>query len=161
MPTNYRRDRNDKKLYVILHNIRSAFNVGSIFRTAEALGLSKLFLGGYTPRPDRHSGIGKTALGAEQYVPWESHWRTDLLLNRFSSEEVQIVALELSAKSEPLHRFSPRFPMALLLGSEVHGLRPPMLKRADRIVEIPMRGKKESLNVSVAFGIAAYALLNG
>ena len=142
--------------YVILHNIRSSYNVGSIFRSSDALGISKVYLGGYTPNPEKDRAVCKTALGAEQYVPWETVWHTHKLITRLAQQGVTIVALEQSRKSVDLKDYMPTFPMALLIGNEVKGLSSAMLAHADRIVEIPMSGKKESLNVSVAFGIAAY-----
>jgi len=143
---------------VVLHNIRSAYNVGSIFRSADAFGVDKVFLGGYTPTPTNHSGIAKTALGAEQNIPWEKHWQTFRLLEKFRREGFNIVALEQGRKSVLINNFKPKFPLVLVLGNERTGLSSAMLKRADQLVEIPMLGKKESLNVAVAFGIAGYLI---
>ncbi len=143
--------------YVICQNIRSTHNVGSIFRTADAAAVTKIFLGGYTPSPPRYE-ISKVALGAELSVPWESCtqvWRQIETLRRAG---IQLVALENNVESLSIYRFRPRFPLALLLGNEVEGLSPALLARTDAIVHLPMYGKKESLNVSVAFGIAAYEL---
>lgn len=153
---NYSRKGNE--FYVILHNIRSAYNVGSVFRSADAFGVNKLFLCGYTPTPDKHSAIAKTALGAELSVPWERYWHTYQLIDTLKSQGVEIVALEQTPQSIMLDTFQPTFPMALMLGSEVKGVSQKMLAYTDRAVEIPMLGIKESLNVSVAFGIAGYAI---
>ena len=143
---------------VILHNIRSSYNVGSIFRSSDALGISKVYLGGYTPNPEKDQSICKTALGAEKYVPWETVWHTQKLITKLAQQGFTIVALEQSRKSVDLKDYMPTFPMALLVGNEVRGLSPSMLAHADHIVEISMSGKKESLNVSVAFGIAGYII---
>lgn len=145
--------------YVICHNIRSAYNVGSIFRTADGAGVTKIFLCGYTPipappRPD----IAKVALGAENSVPWEKHSQTWRLIERLKKQGVQIVALEQNPKSVPYGEFKPKFPLALVLGPEVKGLSKSILRRCSKIIEIPMFGEKESLNVSVAFGITAYQI---
>lgn len=141
--------------YVICHNIRSRENIGSVFRTADAFGVAKIYLTGYTPFPP-HPKISKTALGAEGWVPWAKRKSVVVLIKKLKKERVQIVALEQAKRNIPLPKFRPRFPLALLLGSEVKGISKATLKRTDKIVEIPMHGRKESLNVAVAFGIAAY-----
>ena len=151
-----RKDRDGGGLIVILHNIRSSYNVGSIFRTADAMGASKIYLGGYTPNPGKDSKVRKTALGAEGFVPWETVWHTHKLIDSLKQQGVSIVALEQSEKSISLEKFMPTFPMALLLGNEVKGLSKKMLEKVDEVVEIPMAGKKESMNVAVVFGIAAF-----
>ncbi len=153
---------------VVLHNIRATHNVGSIFRTAEGLGITKIILSGYTPFPT-YTGdtrlphvaekltqqIHKTALGAESMVPFEQH---DNLLTWLSEQTLPRVALEQSDASIFLADFIPPHEFILILGEEVHGIEPELLKQVDSIVEIPMVGKKESFNVSVAAGIALYAL---
>lgn len=144
--------------FVILHNIRSCHNVGSVFRTGDAFGVGKIFLGGYTPNPAKDKAIAKTALGAEEFVPWEAVWHTHKLIEKLQSRGVKVFALEQSAESVQLSEFMPMFPMALLLGNEVKGLSAKILEKVDGVVEIPMLGKKESLNVSVAFGVAGYAI---
>lgn len=148
-----------QELYVVCHNIRSLHNVGSIFRTADAAAVTRLYLCGYTGHPPRKE-ISKVALGAERTVPWEHQAQTWKLLKRLKSWGVQIVALEnnLDVPSIDLFHFHPQFPLALLLGNEVGGLSPALLNRADQIVHIPMYGRKESLNVAVAFGVAIYEL---
>lgn len=143
----------------ILYNIRSAHNVGAIFRTADGAGVSKLYLCGYTPTPnDRNVGkdITKTALGAETFVPWEKYKQTGRLIKKLKKEGIRIVVLEQSPRSTPYTKCKPKFPLCLIVGNEVTGISKSILKLADDVIEIPMRGKKESLNVSVAFGIAAY-----
>jgi tRNA G18 (ribose-2'-O)-methylase SpoU len=147
-----------QELYVVCHNIRSLYNVGSIFRTADAAGVTKLYLCGYTGHPPRRE-ISKVALGAEEMVPWEHHYQTWRVLERLRSQGVQIVALENCVEgSIDYRRLRPRFPLALLLGNEVRGLSPGLLRRSDVVIHIPMHGRKESLNVAVAFGIAVYGL---
>lgn len=153
-----------KKLLVIVHNVRSAHNVGSIFRTADAVGVEKIYLCGYTPIPEtrgRKAGntkITKTALGAEMTVPWEYRSQAAPLLKIMQQEGYKLLALEQSRTSKDIFSFQPNFPAVLIVGNEVRGLPPSILKTCDQVVEIPMRGKKESLNVSVATGIALYAL---
>lgn len=145
--------------YVVCDNIRSTFNVGAIFRTADAAGVTKIYLCGYTPTPPRYE-IEKVALGAEKTVPWEHVAQTWRLLERLKAQGVQIVALENNIELPTIdyREFIPQFPIALVLGNEVTGLSPALLRRADAIIALPMHGKKESLNVAVAFGIAAYRL---
>lgn len=145
-------------LYLVLNNIRSALNVGSIFRTADAAGVNKIYLCGYTPTPEIDK-IKKTALGAEKVVPWESCRQTWRLLEKLKKESITIIALEQTNKSVDYRKFKPKFPLALLVGHEVKGLSQEILKYADKIIAIPMYGKKESLNVTVATGIAVYKIL--
>ena len=159
-----------KGLVVVLHNIRSVHNVGSIFRTADAAGVGKIYLSGITPTPlDRFGKIRpqfvKVALGAEKNVQWDASARsaqaTSRLLEKLKEEKYKIFAVEQSEKSIPYHKYplnkrSLKQRVALVFGNEVRGLSPAILKRADKILEIPMRGRKESLNVSVAFGIVVY-----
>lgn len=153
--------RNRKNFCAILFNIRSAHNVGSIFRTADGAGVAKLYLCGYTPTPnDRNVGkdISKTALGAETFVLWEKHRQTVRLIKKLKKEGARIVALEQTPNSILYSKFKPKFPLCLIVGNEVSGIPKSILSLADDIIEIPMQGKKESLNVAVAFGIAAYNL---
>lgn len=147
-----------KDFFVIAHNIRSLYNVGSIFRTADAFGVSKIYLTGYTGAPDNpihRKKIGKVALGAETWIPWERCRSATALIKRLKKQKVAILGLERHAKAQNIRKFKPIFPLALVLGEEVKGISQSLLKLCDRILEIPMLGKKESLNVSVAFGIAA------
>lgn len=159
------------EITLVLHNIRSTHNVGSIFRTAEGFGVQKIILSGYTPYPT-HQGdtrlphladkitrqIHKTALGAEAMVPFEYYDDIAIPLIELKSHAIPLIALEQSARSILLAN-APTLPkFALLLGEEVHGIEPNLLKQCDQILEIPMQGKKESFNVSVATGIALYSL---
>lgn len=148
-----------KGFYVVAHNIRSLHNVGSIFRTADAFGVTKIYLTGYTGRPDYYvhqNKIGKVALGAEKFVPWEYSQSAIKVIKLLKLQGVQIMALENNTKSTNLKKFKPKFPLALILGEERRGVSKSLIKLCDKVVEIPMRGQKESLNVSVAFGIAAF-----
>jgi 23S rRNA (guanosine2251-2'-O)-methyltransferase len=150
------------ELHLVLHNIRSILNVGAIFRTADAVGVKKIYLTGYTPIPETrgrkfgNDRLKKTALGAEKTVPWEYHAHAWRLLEKFKTEGIHIVALEQSSKSVDYRHYKPKFPLALVVGNEVRGLSEEILKKCDAVVELPMKGKKESLNVSVAAGIALY-----
>ncbi|NQV00815.1 MAG: TrmH family RNA methyltransferase [Parcubacteria group bacterium] len=141
--------------YVICDNIRSLENIGSIFRTSDALGVDKIFLCGICGKPP-HPKISKTALGAEKNIPWEYHWQIWRVIEKLKKEKVLIVALEQTKKSLLYTKFKPKFPLALVIGNEIKGVSSCVLKKADKIVHLPMLGKKESLNVSVSFGIAGY-----
>lgn len=145
------------EIYVIAHNIRSALNVGSIFRTSDGVGVSNIYLTGHTPTPENPKVL-KTSLGAEESVPWEKCYNIASLLKKLRNEKIQIVALELASGSIDYKKLKPRFPLALIVGNEVNGLSKNILKYADKIIAIPMYGRKESLNVSVAFGIVVYRI---
>ena len=147
----------DKKICLIAHNIRSLWNVGSIFRTCDALGVEKLYLTGYTGRPPRKE-ITKTALGADEFVEWEHHDEPMDVISDLKNEGWKIVCLELTEKSISLSDFYPEYPLCLILGNEVEGVRDDLLNISDEVVSIPMLGQKESLNVAVAAGIALYGL---
>jgi len=147
------------KFYIICNNIRSLENIGSIFRTSDALGVDKVFLGGICGKPPHHK-ISKTALGAENNVPWEHHWQIWRIIDKLKKEKVNIIALEQTKNSIPYTKFKPKFPLALIIGNEVKGISKGLIKRADKTIHLPMLGKKESLNVSVAFGITGYYVQN-
>lgn len=157
------------EIIIIAHNIRSAHNVGAIFRTAEGFGASKIILSGYTPYPrvpsdsrlphiaDKlTSQIHKTALGAETLVPFEQQDTLDLASLR--SNGFTVVGLEQDSTAYLLPDYTPPKKIALLLGEEVEGIPMDLRALCDNLIEIPMHGKKESYNVSVATGIALYAL---
>lgn len=161
-------------MLVILHNIRSAYNVGSIFRTADAAGVSELVLAGHTPAPRDRFGrartdIAKTALGAEKTVPWRRYERIGDALRYVKKHGAQIVALEQHPSALNYRDFFVCHPepaegsrhLTLILGSETEGIPEPILKKCDQIIEIPMRGAKESLNVSVAFGVVVFQISDG
>lgn len=155
-------------MVAILANIRSLHNVGSIFRTADGAGIEKLYLAGITPSPlDRFGAIipqlSKVALGAEKTVAWEKVSTAGKAIAMLKKDGYKIWALETGRKSIPYYRSkvkSSKLKIALVVGNEVRGLSPALLKKCDKIISIPMRGKKESLNVGVAFGVVAYGLLN-
>lgn len=146
-----------KDFYVICDNIRSLENIGSIFRTADALKVTKIFLCGISGRPP-HRKISKSALGAEKTVPFEYHKQTWRLVKKLKREKIFIVALEQDNRSLMYTKFKPKFPLALVIGNEVKGISKKILAQADTIIDLPMKGKKESLNVSVAFGVAGYQI---
>ena len=156
--------KNNRNIYAILHNIRSLHNVGSLFRTADAAGVTKIYLTGYTPSPTDRFGavrreITKTALGAEHTVGWEKKQRISDVFRILKKESVMIYAVEQDARAADYKGVKSKYSFALVLGNEVSGLSKSVLEKCDKIVEIPMRGKKESLNVSVAFGIVLFSFL--
>lgn len=147
--------------YIILEDIRSAYNVGAIFRTADASGVSKVFLTGYTPAPIDRFGrpqpeIQKTSLSASATMPWEKVESMEELIARLKSEGVIVVAVELAPGSLSLKDFTEPEHVAYIVGNEVDGVTKETLALADVIVELPMLGQKESLNVSVTTGIILY-----
>lgn len=151
-------------MLAILDNIRSAQNVGGIFRTADGAGLQKLWLCGITPNPADNAQIAKTALGAEQTVPWEHAPSTVALVEELKAQDVIILALEAAPGSTSLFYYTlPKAdtPIALVVGSEPAGVDPAVLAQADTTLSLPMAGIKGSLNVAVAFGIAVYTLRFG
>ena len=144
-----------EKFVLILPNIRSAHNVGAMFRTADGAGVDKIYLTGYTPCPPPPR-LDKVSLGAEKWMPWEYVKQTGSLLKKLREKGYNIVALEQTSSSRSVYKWSPKFPLALIVGNEKTGVTKSMLKYCDASVEIPMRGKKQSLNVSVAAGIAMF-----
>lgn len=156
-------------IVVVLHNIRSTHNVGSIFRTSEGLGVKHIICSGYTPYPrmprdtrlphivDKLTGqIKKTALGAETMVDFS--YSETLDLTSLVASGYKVIGLEQTASSIPLSTYVPPEKMVLILGEEVRGISPEIVALCDDLIEITMRGKKESFNVSVAAGIALYTL---
>lgn len=152
-------------MILILHNIRSVHNVGSIFRTGDAAGVERIILSGYSPTPlDRfgreRSDFAKVSLGAEKTVPWEHVEVLEPTLAQLKKNGYYIAALEQAPNSVDACTFQipAEKPFALIVGNEVDGVSSILLEQADVILEIPMRGKKESLNVSVATGVALFTL---
>ncbi|MEP0545358.1 MAG: RNA methyltransferase [Rhodothermales bacterium] len=144
---------------VVLDNIRSAYNVGSILRTADAAGVRHVYITGYTPPPDHHR-VAKTALGAEHTVPWTHAPDPLALLDRLRADGVTLAALEQTDTPTDIGAITrAQFPLAFVLGNEVKGVQQAILDRCDLALEIPQYGAKHSLNVSVAFGIAAFGLV--
>lgn len=157
------------EVIVIAHNIRSTHNIGAIFRTSEGFGVRKIILSGYSPYPKlQHdtrlphiaekltAQIHKTALGAEAMVPFDYH--EELNLEQLRADGFHIVGLEQDPKATLLQNYQTPEKIALLLGEEVEGIGTDLRNQCDNLLEIPMKGQKESFNVSVAAGIALYAL---
>lgn len=156
---------------LIAHNLRSCLNVGSLLRTADGLGISHVYLTGYTPYPASDNDprlphlarqitnrINKSALGAENMVVWSHAEDIETVIADLRQRGYLIVALEQTKRSVPLDTFRSDKPVALVVGREVEGIEPEVLALCDQAVEIPMRGQKESLNVSIAAAIAMYHL---
>lgn len=142
---------------VLLHNIRSQYNVGSLFRTADGAGVSRVYLSGYTPAPVDRFGrvrkeIHKTALGAEQYVPWTYVRDVKKLIVSLKKEGWHIVGIEQDERARDFRSFTPNHSVVFVFGNEVRGLSKQVRALCDELIEIPMHGKKESLNVAVAAG---------
>lgn len=148
-----------KEVYVLAHNIRSMHNVGSVFRTCDGAGVTKLYLTGYSGVPPRKE-ITKSAIGADEYVEWEYHKDPAAVVRMLKDSGVQIVALEKNKKSTDIRKFKPKYPVCLIIGNEIDGVEESLLQLSDHVLHIPMHGKKESLNVSVAFGIGIYRMTN-
>ena len=146
-----------EKFVLIVPSIRSGHNVGAIFRTADGSGVDKIYLCGYTACPP-HVQIDKVSLGAEKWIPWEKCKQTGRLLKKLKQMGYNIVGLEQTKDSKDIFKYKPKFPLALIVGNEVRGIDKKLLKYCDQTVEIPMKGRKESLNVSVAAGIAMYKI---
>ena len=149
---------------LILHDIRSVENVGAMFRTADAAGINKIYLVGYTPAPlDRfgrkRGDIHKSALGAEEFVSWEQVKTIFPLIAKLKQEGFKMIAIEQDEKSIDYKKVKLISKNAFIVGTEVTGIPKKVLEKCDIIAEIPMRGKKESLNVSVATGVALFRML--
>lgn len=169
-------DKPNREIVVIAHNIRSVQNVGSILRTADCLGVAKVYATGYTPnlttqtdgsnlpilphvRDKLARELHRSALGAELTVNWQYSAGVEALIDQLKSDGYVIVGLEQAARSISLPEYRPPQKIALLLGEEVHGLTDALIEQCDDLIEIPMFGHKESYNVSVATGIALYRLI--
>lgn len=151
-----------RRISALLDNIRSAHNVGAIFRTADGVGVRQLYLCGFTPTPDDTDAIAKTALGAEASVPWSQHRNALALADDLRSKGARLIALERLPKATLIYRFRDEppdeRPWVLVVGNERAGVDPGLLERCDEVIALPMAGNKASLNVAVAFGAAAYWL---
>jgi 23S rRNA (guanosine2251-2'-O)-methyltransferase len=143
---------------VLLDNVRSLYNVGAFFRTADAVRVEKLFLCGITGRPPKRA-ITKTALGAEERVSWEHSWEPVPVVDGLRGCGYEIAAIETTVHAVDLFDWQPRFPVCLIFGHEVDGIQPELSARADTHVRIPMLGTKHSLNVATAGGVVLYELL--
>jgi 23S rRNA (guanosine2251-2'-O)-methyltransferase len=143
---------------VLLDNVRSLHNTGSFFRTADAAGIEKLYLCGITARPPK-TALTKTALGAEEVVPWEHAWEALAVVKQLRARGYEIAAIETSLHSVDLFDWTPSFPVCVIFGHEVEGIRPELAAACDTHVRIPMLGIKHSLNVATAGGVVVYELL--
>ena len=153
-----------REIAVLLHNIRSTHNVGSVFRTADALGVSNIYLSGYTPTPlDKFNkprrDVAKVALGAEKNIHWKYVKNSQKLIKKLKKDKYQIISLEQSSKSIDYKKVKVNYPVLFIIGNEVDGVEKNILSLSDIVAEIPMMGDKESLNVSVAFGVALFRML--
>jgi len=151
-------DKNN--IILILDNVRSMHNVGSIFRTADGFGIKKIYLCGITAKPP-HREIHKTALGAENSIDWQYYENPSEVINKLKSQGVKIIAIEQAEGSIPLNNFiyDEENPIAIILGNEVEGVSNEAMNMADSCVEIPQFGTKHSFNVSVCTGIVLWQLL--
>lgn len=146
-------------LYALLDNIRSMYNVGSIFRSSDGAFLKKLYLTGYTATPEK-SEVRKTALGAVETIPWEYSPDPLPVIQQLKRENVSIVTLEHTSGSIPYYELTPDiFPACIIVGNEITGISENILRHTDYAVEIPMYGTKQSLNVAVAYGIVLFDLV--
>ena len=143
---------------ILLDNVRSMYNVGAFFRTADGVALEKIYLTGITARPPMKE-ITKTALGADLTVPWEGIADPAVLLAKLRAQSWEIAAIETSVHAVDIFDWQPRFPVCVLFGHEVDGVQPHLLNLADTHVRLPMLGQKHSLNVATAGGIVLYELL--
>ena len=143
----------------VFNNIRSLYNVGSMFRTADGVGIDKLYLCGITGHPPDPK-ISKTALDAEERVSWEHSWDILSVIRRLKEENYQIVLLEQTKESVSYQSFEPKFPVCLIVGNEISGISDQILSLCDAAIEVEMAGHKNSLNVTVAFGVVAYHIRN-
>ena len=143
---------------VLLDNVRSLYNVGAFFRTADAAAIEKLYLCGITGRPPKRA-IAKTALGAEESVAWEHSWDAAAVLRDIRGRGYELAAIETSVHAVDLFDWAPRFPVCVVFGHEVDGIQPELSALCDTHVRIPMLGAKHSLNVATAGGVVLYELL--
>ncbi|HHM02198.1 MAG TPA: TrmH family RNA methyltransferase [Caldithrix abyssi] len=145
-------------LVALVENIRSMHNVGSIFRSSDGAGIRHLYLTGFTPVPPRPE-IEKTALGATESVPWSYHKKAADVVRDLKDKGYEIVVVEQTTGSRAFFKTTFNFPLCLIMGNEVDGVSDELVALADKAVDIPMRGIKHSLNVSVAYGIVVYGIL--
>ena len=143
---------------ILLDQVRSLYNVGAFFRIADAAGVARLYLSGITGRPPQRA-LSKTALGAEEVVSWEHHWDPLPVVEGLDQQGYELAAVETSIRAVDVFEWQPRFPVCVMFGHEVEGVRPELTVRCDTHVRIPMLGLKHSLNVAVAGGVVVYELL--
>ena len=142
-------------IYILVENVRSVYNVGSIFRSADGFGAEKIFLAGYTAHPPRED-LHKTALGAEDAVSWEYNNNPLIAAEQIKKQGIPLVLVEQTHESKSIYELDYPFPLCFMVGNEVSGVSEELSKLADIHVELPMRGIKQSLNVSVAAGVVGY-----
>ncbi len=143
---------------VVLESVRSLYNVGAFFRTLDAAGAAHLYLAGISAAPP-HSKLSKTALGADDSVPWSRVDNVPALLRQLQAQDVTVAAVETTSHAVDLFEWRPRFPVCLVFGHEVEGLSRQRVEACDLAVRVPMLGSKSSLNVATAGGIVVYELL--
>src|SRR5262249_22394326 len=143
---------------LLLDNVRSLYNVGAFFRTADAVGVARLHLCGITGRPPKRA-LTKTALGAEETVPWEYSWEAVAAARTIAARGCELAAIETTTHAVDLFDWAPRFPVCVIFGHEVDGIRPKLSSLCHTHVRIPMLGRKHSLNVATAGGVVLYELL--
>lgn len=147
-----------RPLQVVLDNLRSAYNVGAIFRTCDAGAVARLHLCGMSAHPP-HPKLSKTALGAQDYVPWTYHERVTRAIAGIQAQGVPVIAAEAVEAAEPYHCFAWPRPVAVVFGNEVDGISEKVRQRCDGVVRIPMNGLKNSINVATAAGIVIFEIL--
>ncbi len=152
-----RKQKKQQPLYLILDNLRSSFNVGSIFRTAECFGVKQILLCGYTATPENEK-VQKTAMGTTEFVDWQHFKKTEKAIQFLREKNITIFALETTSKAKIISSTMFTKPAALLLGNEALGIAKEILKLADEVVKIPLSGWKNSLNVGVTAAIACYEI---
>jgi 23S rRNA (guanosine2251-2'-O)-methyltransferase len=152
-----------QRVVVVLDNIRSLYNTGSILRTADASGVERVILCGITPRPDQGSrqrrAIAKTALGAEDNVAWDYQADAGTALRTLSADGYHIAIVETSPDAVDLFEWTPQWPLCLVFGHERNGVSPDLAPHVHTVIRIPMLGHKRSLNVATAVGVVLYELL--
>lgn len=146
-----------RKICLLAHNVRSLWNVGSFFRTCDAMNVDKIYLTGYTGIPPRQE-ISKVAIGAEEFVAWEQYVEPLEILTKLKADGWSLVALEITPDAVDIIDYKPKDNVCLIVGHELTGVPPEILSLCDAVVMIPMLGQKESLNVAVAAGIALHQL---
>jgi 23S rRNA (guanosine2251-2'-O)-methyltransferase len=164
--SNYSSNLQQKELKIhdvslVLDNLRSTLNVGSIFRTSDGAGVKHIYCCGTTPTPD-HPKIGKTSLGAESFIPWSYHKNSIDLIRSFHPEEITLISFESTQNSRSIFDIPeqklPKNSILVVVGNEISGIDPEILDLSDFVLDIPMLGNKQSLNVAVAAGICLYML---
>ena len=145
-------------IYIMLENIRSVHNVGSVFRTGDGFGVSRIFLSGYTPCPPRKD-LKKTALGADEVVPWSHYENSEDVIDYLEGQKISPIVIEQTIHSVPLYKINFKYPVCFIFGNEVTGVTEVLAKRVKTHAEISMEGIKQSLNVAVCAGVVGYEAL--